>query len=209
MQHQGSGQASQGGTMTSGGQSGQMPTGGQGAGTFGQGGASGGQGSGGFQGAGNFGSPGAGMQGFPGRFGQGFQVTGNYPEGYLFNGTGWQGQRWTSSQANWQTPGPHTGKGPQGYQRSNERIKEDVNERLTQHGQLDASGINVQVKDGEVTLTGAVDSRQAKRTAEDVADSVSGVKDVHNELKVQHGQQGQSSGSQQGQRSKTAAGSNA
>ncbi len=47
--------------------------------------------------------------------------------------------------------------GPQGYQRSDERIHEEVCERLTQHGKLDARNIQVQVNRGEVTLAGSVD----------------------------------------------------
>ena len=82
--------------------------------------------------------------------------------------------------------GPFSGVGPKGYQRSDERILEDVCERLTRHGQIDASDIEVHVKDGEVTLSGSVDDRAAKRMAEDVVDDVSGVKDVHNNLTLQH-----------------------
>jgi hypothetical protein len=82
-------------------------------------------------------------------------------------------------------PGPHSGRGPRGYQRNDQRIEEDISERLTQHGQIDAEDIEVQVRNGEVTLTGTVESRQAKRMAEDLIDSVSGVKDIHNQLRVQ------------------------
>lgn len=85
----------------------------------------------------------------------------------------------------WYAPGPHTGQGPRNYQRSSERIREDINERLTLHGQIDATEIQVRVENGEVWLTGTVDSRQTKRMAEDVADSVAGVRDVHNELHMQ------------------------
>ena len=73
-------------------------------------------------------------------------------------------------------------------------------ERLTQHGQLDASNIEIDVSDGEVTLRGAVDNRQAKRMAEDAAESISGVRDVRNELRVtqeQHGMSGQQGASGQ------------
>jgi hypothetical protein len=63
-----------------------------------------------------------------------------------------------------------------------------VCERLTQHGQLDASNIQIDVKDGEVTLRGSVDQRQAKRMAEDAAESVSGVRDVRNDLRVKQEQ---------------------
>jgi hypothetical protein len=90
----------------------------------------------------------------------------------------------------WLIPGPHTGRGPQGYQRSDQRIEEDVCERLSQHGQLDASGIQVAVNNGEVTLNGIVDSRQDKRMAEDMLDAIPGVKDIHNQLRVEQGQTG-------------------
>lgn len=84
----------------------------------------------------------------------------------------------------WAVPGPFTGRGPEGYQRSGEAIREDVCERLTRHGRLDASGIRVQVDGGEVTLEGTVDSRAAKRMAEDAAETVAGVRDVHNRLRI-------------------------
>jgi len=81
--------------------------------------------------------------------------------------------------------GPHSGRGPQGYQRSDARIEEDVCEHLTHHGMLDATGIQVRVENGEVTLAGTVESRQAKRLAEDILESISGVRDIHNQLRVQ------------------------
>ena len=84
--------------------------------------------------------------------------------------------------------GPHSGRGPQGYQRSDARIEEDVCEHLTHHGMLDATGIQVRVENGEVTLAGTVESRQAKRLAEDILDSISGVRDIHNQLRVQRDQ---------------------
>lgn len=89
--------------------------------------------------------------------------------------------------------GQFAGRGPRGYKRSDDRIQEDINERLTQHGTLDATDIEVTVQNAEVTLRGTVDSRQAKRLAEDIADAVSGVKEVVNQIKVkQQGQQGES-----------------
>ncbi len=97
----------------------------------------------------------------------------------------------------WSLEGPFSGKGPKGYQRSDERIMEDVCDRLTQHGQLDASNVQVEVNNGEVTLKGTVDSRWAKRTAEDTADSVNGVKDVHNQLRIAQSDQGMQDQQQQ------------
>jgi osmotically-inducible protein OsmY len=84
--------------------------------------------------------------------------------------------------------GKHRGRGPKGYRRSDERIKEDVNDRLTDHPYLDASDIVVSVKESEITLSGTVDDRRDKRVAEDIAESVSGVTNVQNNLRVKEEQ---------------------
>jgi len=76
------------------------------------------------------------------------------------------------------------GRGPKNYQRSDERIKEDINDRLSDDWFIDASEIDVTVTNGEVTLTGTVDDRSTKRRAEDIAEAVSGVKHVENRLRV-------------------------
>jgi osmotically-inducible protein OsmY len=78
----------------------------------------------------------------------------------------------------------HRGRGPRGYQRSNDRISEDVCDRLTDDHAVDAREIQVTVTDGVVTLTGVVDDRAARRRAEDIADSVSGVRYVMNNIRV-------------------------
>jgi osmotically-inducible protein OsmY len=79
----------------------------------------------------------------------------------------------------------HRGRGPKGYQRSDERIREDVNDRLTDDPHIDASEIDVSVSNREVTLSGTVGSRFEKRHAEDLAETVSGVTHVQNNLRVQ------------------------
>jgi len=81
--------------------------------------------------------------------------------------------------------GEHHGKGPKGYQRSDERIREDVSEALYHEGDVDASDIEIEVSSGELTLTGTVASRMEKRHAEEVAERCSGVKDVQNRLRIQ------------------------
>lgn len=81
--------------------------------------------------------------------------------------------------------GPYVGYGPRGYHRSDERINEDVCERFTENGDLDATDIEVAVMGGEVTLSGTVATRSQKRLAEDIADAVIGVNEVHNRLRVQ------------------------
>ncbi|HKU42880.1 MAG TPA: BON domain-containing protein [Polyangiales bacterium] len=75
-------------------------------------------------------------------------------------------------------------RGPKGYVRSDERIREDVNDRLAQQDVLDPSDIEVSVASGEVTLVGSVASRYEKFCAEELADDVVGVCDVHNRLRV-------------------------
>lgn len=81
----------------------------------------------------------------------------------------------------------HRGRGPKNYARSDDRIREDVNDRLTEDVWVDASEIEVSVTDGEVTLAGTVDDRRTKRRAEDCADAVSGVKHVQNNLRYTSG----------------------
>lgn len=79
---------------------------------------------------------------------------------------------------------PFRGRGPRGYRRSDERIKEDVHDRLTDHPYLDAYEIVVAVADGDVTLAGTVGSRYEKRLAEDLSATVSGVNNVQNNLRA-------------------------
>lgn len=80
--------------------------------------------------------------------------------------------------------GPHRGKGPKGYTRSDERIREDVMDRLTDEWHVDATEIEVSVVDGEVTLTGYVHERYQKRRAEVVVANIPGVKEVENRIRV-------------------------
>jgi osmotically-inducible protein OsmY len=78
----------------------------------------------------------------------------------------------------------HRGKGPKDYRRSDDRIREDISDRLADDEMVDASEIAVLVNNSEVTLTGIVDSREAKRRAEDLAEQVSGVQNVQNNIRV-------------------------
>jgi osmotically-inducible protein OsmY len=78
----------------------------------------------------------------------------------------------------------YRGRGPQDYTRSDDRIREDVNDNLTDDWGVDASAIKVSVSNAEVTLDGTVPTRLQKRRAEDCAEDVSGVKHVQNNLRV-------------------------
>lgn len=75
------------------------------------------------------------------------------------------------------------GRGPKNWN-TDARIRETVNEWLTDHDGIDATNVEVAVANGEVTLEGTVGSRWEKRLAEDLALRCRGVHDVHNRLKV-------------------------
>jgi osmotically-inducible protein OsmY len=83
-----------------------------------------------------------------------------------------------------ETQGSARGLGPKGYRRSDERISEDVHQRLTDDPWLDASDVEVAVSSGEVTLSGVVKSREAKHRAEHLVEAVSCVKHVQNNLRI-------------------------
>jgi osmotically-inducible protein OsmY len=81
--------------------------------------------------------------------------------------------------------GSHTGgQGAQFHRRSDDKIYEEIWELLTNNADLDASEVDLHVEGGEVTLTGTVDSRDAKWLTEDLVNSVTGVREVNNRLKV-------------------------
>jgi hypothetical protein len=81
-------------------------------------------------------------------------------------------------------PRDFTGRGPRSYRRSDARLHEEICELLTADTHIDASEIEVSVENGEVMLSGLVESRRLKHLAEDIAYRVSGVLDVTNRLKV-------------------------
>jgi hypothetical protein len=86
--------------------------------------------------------------------------------------------------------GPFAGRGPKGYQRADDRIREDVCDRLTDAPFLDASGIEVTVNNGEVTLSGTVPNREQKRRSEDLIEHVTGVREVNNTLRINRAPEG-------------------
>ncbi|HKT67647.1 MAG TPA: BON domain-containing protein [Burkholderia sp.] len=74
--------------------------------------------------------------------------------------------------------------GPKGYTRSDERIREDVCERLAHALDIDVSDVSVQVRDGRVELDGTVPARWMKHDIEDIADGCMCVRDVENRVRV-------------------------
>jgi hypothetical protein len=164
------------------------PAGGGYGGTYGYsafGGGTSGLTGGGYGGYGGHGGYGAEFGGYPAEYGREFgagfggragQYGGRSGYGYGYGDMYAAGGR-----------GQHVGRGPKGYQRADTRIEEDVNELLTRDPDVDASDIEVKVQNGEVTLMGEVGSREEKRHVEDLAEQCSGVRDVHNQIKVKRG----------------------
>lgn len=78
----------------------------------------------------------------------------------------------------------HSGRGPRGYRRSDESIRDDLHVILTAHDEIDASNVEVLVERGEVLLRGHVRRRATKRLIEDIAYQIAGVRDVTNLLQI-------------------------
>lgn len=122
--------------------------------------------------------------------------TTSYGGGYTQQDAGFQGWLDRGFQGEHQgfrgTQQTFRGRAPKGYERSDERIKEDLCERLMHDHLVDASEITVTVKTGVVTLEGTIGDRNQKYRAEDLADHISGVKDVQNQLNIVRPNQQQS-----------------
>lgn len=97
---------------------------------------------------------------------------------------GWRAER--QQQGQWGGQGRAGGQRimPKGYTRSDERLMEDICERLG-HSGLDVSEVSVNVSQGRVTLEGTVKDRRSKHAIEDITDDCSGVNDVDNRIRVQ------------------------
>ncbi|EDU10085.1 BON domain-containing protein [Burkholderia pseudomallei] len=84
--------------------------------------------------------------------------------------------------------------GPKGYTRSDERIREDICERLAYAFDLDVSDVSVEVNGGRVELQGTVPERWMKHEIEDIADNCMCVRDVDNRVRVLPRERGETAG---------------
>jgi hypothetical protein len=126
--------------------------------------------------------------GFPGRGGPGF--TGGY---YGF-GSGslepdWRAGRSQplgeeSHESDWRRSERRYPPGPKGYQRSDERLREDISERLMEARHIDSSDVTVTVSGAKVVLDGTVPERRMKHAIEDLVDACPGVQDIENGIRV-------------------------
>jgi hypothetical protein len=133
--------------------------------------------------------------GFPGRGGPGF--TGGY---YGF-GSGSLEPDWRAGrrqplggdeghqgdsrrEPDWRRTERHYPPGPKGYQRSDERLREDISERLMEARYIDSSDVTVEVAGAKVVLDGTVPERRMKHAIEDLVDACPGVQDIDNRIRV-------------------------
>lgn len=72
----------------------------------------------------------------------------------------------------------------EGYQRSDDRLREDISERLMQARYIDSSDVTVAVSGAKVVLEGTVPERRMKHAIEDLADACPGVQDIENKIRV-------------------------
>jgi len=186
----------QGGHRQSGGGHGPSGYGRYGQGSYGQGG---GYGQGEYGGYGQGGS-GQGGYGQAGRYGQGYggysmgeqDERGALPgqSGYGYGGYGQSGHPFGPG---YPGGGYRARRGPKGYKRSDERLKEDISERLMQSPYIDATEVTVEVQNGKVTLEGSVSERRMRHLIEDIVDDCPGVEDIDNRVRVARGESGSTS----------------
>lgn len=99
-------------------------------------------------------------------------------------GSYWGAESGSSAQSN---KGRFSGTTPKNFKRSDERIYEEICEKLSDEGHFDISEVEIKVEGGEVTLEGSIESRSDKHRIEILAESVMGVKEITNQLKIVKG----------------------
>ena len=78
------------------------------------------------------------------------------------------------------------GKGPKNWDKSDEKIREEVCETLYVNRYVDASDIEVEVRNAVVFLSGWVNSRDEKKEVQDSLEALCGVKEIRNELHLRN-----------------------
>jgi osmotically-inducible protein OsmY len=74
-------------------------------------------------------------------------------------------------------------RGPRGWIRSDERILDELCERMVRAG-VDASELAVGVEDGVVSLEGDLGTREERRYVADLAERILGVTGVYADIRV-------------------------
>ncbi|WP_411832065.1 BON domain-containing protein [Pseudoxanthomonas mexicana] len=100
------------------------------------------------------------------------------------HGYGYQ-EPWSRDESGRDGERGYRGRGPRGFARTDARIHEDLNERLTDDPYVDASDLQVTVVAGVITLAGSVPTRAMKYRAEDIAADCGGSSgEIRNEIRV-------------------------
>jgi hypothetical protein len=81
----------------------------------------------------------------------------------------------------------HAGKGPRGWQRTDDRLLDQVSEALARHPAIDASDLEVAVDGSRVILRGEVSDQRTRQLAKECAEGIAGVDDVQDQLRVRQG----------------------
>lgn len=89
---------------------------------------------------------------------------------------------------------------PRGYTRTDERIRDQICERLTFTSGVDVGEVSVDVDKGKVTLSGTVHQRSQKYAIEDIADNTFGVTEVENNIRVEKREASSGDGTSAGSR---------
>jgi hypothetical protein len=145
------------------------------------------------------------FRGYGGSFGMGgYGGYGGFQGGETGRGAsgqnmgGMRGEYGSMGRGQEQNRGPHYGKGPKGYKRSDDRIRDEVCEMIARQGEIDATDVEIRVEQGTVVLSGTVAERREKRDLEMMVEHLHGVDDVRNEIRVRRPQQMQGQGQGQG-----------
>lgn len=78
----------------------------------------------------------------------------------------------------------HSGKGPRGYVRRDERILEDICEALIEQPDIDATKLKVSVQTGVVTIVGSVNEEYELNAIEYIVKNTSGVKKLVDRIEI-------------------------
>ena len=119
------------------------------------------------------------------------------------------GRQWGQGQSGMGRPRPWgegqrpQWRGPKNYTRSDDRIREDLCDRLAERHDIDVGEVMVRVQNGEVTIEGTAIDRRHKYVIEQIADAVPGVKDVSNQIRLKRADGGTEIARQNGGRDKS------
>lgn len=114
------------------------------------------------------------------------------------NEAGWEGRGARESQyvpikTHGREDGPAGGISAGNKRPSDEEMTQDLIARLKDNGDMASAHIQVEVRNGEITLRGNVVNALISQMAESVANEVPGVVDVHNELTARSGPEAEQS----------------